>query len=164
MNQFMNINVPKITRASRLNRLHLLPADTVEHAFRGALFQYAQMAELATHTRYLHALQRTRGFTLQGLEDFGGGQPLRSLRPFAHHERLVERFCQRGLAVEGAVMFFNLSLLLFGEEGRLTRRQLCHDLCIELVVVYRLATNRRLHHLAEEAARTRRVGQEFRHV
>ena len=82
----MNINVPKITRASRLNRLHLLPADTVEHAFRGALFQYAQMAELATHTRYLHALQRTRGFTLQGLEDFGGGQPLRSLRAFPHHE------------------------------------------------------------------------------
>ena len=122
MNQFMNINVPKITRASRLNRLHLLPADTVEHAFRGALFQYAQMAELATHTRYLHALQRTRGFTLQGLEDFGGGQPLRSLRPFAHHERLVERFRQRGLAVEGAVMFFYLSLLLFGEEGWLTRR------------------------------------------
>ena len=79
MNQFMNINVPKITRASRSNRLHLLPADTVEHAFRGALLQYAQVAELATHTRYLHALQRTRGFALQGLEDFGGGQPLRSL-------------------------------------------------------------------------------------
>ena len=49
----MNINVPKITRASRLNRRHLLPADTVEHALRGALFQYAQVAELATHARYL---------------------------------------------------------------------------------------------------------------
>ena len=113
----MNINVPKITRASRLNRRHLLPADTVEHALRRALFQYAQVAELATHARYLHALQRTRGFALQGLEDFGGGQPLRSLRAFPHHERLVERFCQRGLAVEGAVMFLNLSLLLFGKEG-----------------------------------------------
>ena len=164
MNQFMNINVPKITRASRSNRRHLLPADTVEHALRGALLQYAQVAELATHARYLHALQRTRGFAFQGLEDFGGGQPLRSLRAFAHHERLVERFRQWGLAVEGAVMFFNLSLLLFGEEGRLTRCQLCHDLCIELVVVYRRATNRCFHHLAEEAARTRRVGQEFGHV
>ena len=75
--QFLNINVSKITRASLSNRL--LPADTVEHALRGALFQYAQVAELATHARYLHALQRTRGFALQGLEDFGGGQPLRSL-------------------------------------------------------------------------------------
>ena len=56
----MNINVPKITRASRLNRLHLLPADTVEHALRGTLLQYAQVAELATLARYLHALQRTR--------------------------------------------------------------------------------------------------------
>ena len=89
----MNINVPKITRASRSNCRHLLPADTVEYALRGALLQYAQVAELATHARYLHALQRTRGFALQGLEDFGGGQPLRSLRAFAHHERLVERFC-----------------------------------------------------------------------
>ena len=83
--QFMNINVPKITRASRSN-LHLLPADTVDHALRGAFLQYAQVAELATHARYLHALQRTRGFALQGLEDFGGGQPLRSLRAFPHHE------------------------------------------------------------------------------
>ena len=58
----MNINVPKITRASRLNRRHLLSADTVEHALRGTLLQYAQVAELATHSRYLHALQRTRGF------------------------------------------------------------------------------------------------------
>ena len=115
MNQFMGIRVPKITRASRSN--HLLPADTVEHALRGALLQYAQVAELATHARYLHALQRTRGFALQGLEDFGGGQPLRSLRPFPHHERLVERLCQRGLTVEGAVMFLYLCLLLFGEEG-----------------------------------------------
>ena len=91
MNQFMNINVPKITRASLSNRRHLLPADTVEHALRGALLQYAQVTELATHARYLHALQRTRGFALQGLEDLGGGQPLRSLRTFPHHERLVER-------------------------------------------------------------------------
>ena len=75
----MNINVPKITRASRSNRLHLLTADTVEHALRGAFLQYAQVAELATHACYLHALQRTRGLALQGLEDFGGGQPLRSL-------------------------------------------------------------------------------------
>ena len=85
----MNINVSKAGQkggASRLNRRHLLPADTVEHALRGALFQYAQVAELTTHSRYLHALQRTRGFALQGLEDFGGGQPLRSLRTFAHHE------------------------------------------------------------------------------
>ena len=51
--------------SSRSNRLHLLPADTVEHALRGALFQYAQVTELATHARYLHALQRTRGFALQ---------------------------------------------------------------------------------------------------
>ena len=58
----MNINVPKITRASRSNRLHLLPADTVEHALRGALFQYAQVAELATHARYLHA-RHLRGRT-----------------------------------------------------------------------------------------------------
>ena len=72
--------------ASRSNRRYLLPADTVEHALRGALLQYAQVAELATHARYLHALQRTRGFALQGLEDFGSGQPLRSLRAFAHHE------------------------------------------------------------------------------
>ena len=87
MNQFMNINVSKKAGqkggskggSSHSNRRHLLPADTVEHALRGALFQYAQMAELATHARYLHALQRTRGFALQGLEDFGGGQPLRSL-------------------------------------------------------------------------------------
>ena len=131
MNQLMKINVSK-GGSSRSN--HLLPADTVEHALRGALFQYAQVAELATHARYLHALQRTRGFALQGLEDFGGRQPLRSLRPFPHHERLVERFRQWGLAVEGAVMLFYLSLL-FGEEGRLTRCQLCHDLCIELVGV-----------------------------
>ena len=75
----MHINFPKITHASRSNHRHLLPADTVEHALRGALFQYAQVAELTTHARYLHALQRTRGFALQGLEDFGGGQPLRSL-------------------------------------------------------------------------------------
>ena len=86
MNQFMNINVSKAVQkggskggSSHSNRLHLLPADTVEHALRGALFQYAQVAKLATHARYLHALQRTRGFALQGLEDFGGGQPLRSL-------------------------------------------------------------------------------------
>ena len=86
MNQFMNINVSKAVQkggskggSSRSNRLRLLPADTVEHALRGALLQYAQVAELATHARYLHALQRTRGFALQGLEDFGGGQPLRSL-------------------------------------------------------------------------------------
>ena len=72
--------------SSRSNRRHLLPADTVEHALRGALLQYAQVTELATHARYLHALQRTRGFALQGLEDFGGGQPLRSLRTFPHHE------------------------------------------------------------------------------
>ena len=65
--------------SSRLNRLHLLPADTVEHTLRRALLQYAQVAELATHARYLHSLQRTRGFALQGLEYFGGGQPLRSL-------------------------------------------------------------------------------------
>ena len=89
MNQFMNINVSKAAQnggAPRLNRRHLLPADTVEHALRGALLQYAQVAELATHARYLHALQRTRGFALQSLEDFGGGQPLRSLRAFPHHE------------------------------------------------------------------------------
>ena len=82
MNQFMNINVSKAGQkggASRSNCLHLLPADTVEHALRGALLLHAQVAELATHARYLHALQRTRGFALQGLEDFGGGQPLRSL-------------------------------------------------------------------------------------
>ena len=94
MNQFMDINVSKSGQkggSSLSNRRHLLPADTVEHALRGALLQYAQVAELATHSRYLHALQRTRGFALQGLEDFGGGQPLRSLRPFPHHERLVER-------------------------------------------------------------------------
>ena len=66
----MNINVSRkrVKKAgqkggsSRSNRLHLLPADTVEHALRGALFQYAQVAELATHARYLHALQCTRGF------------------------------------------------------------------------------------------------------
>ena len=83
----MNINVSKrrVKKAgqkggsSRSSRCRLLPADTVEHALRGALLQYAQVAELATHARYLHTLQRTRGFTLQGLEDFGGGQPLCSL-------------------------------------------------------------------------------------
>ena len=55
----MNINVSKGGSkggSSRSNRLHLLPADTVEHALRGALLQYAQVAELATHSRYLHAL------------------------------------------------------------------------------------------------------------
>ena len=83
MNQFMNINVSKKAGqkggASRSSRRRLLPADTVEHALRGALLQYAQVAKLATHSRYLHALQCTRGFALQGLEDLGGGQPLRSL-------------------------------------------------------------------------------------
>ena len=43
--QFLNINIPKITRASRSNRC-LLPADTVEHALRRALLQYAQLAEM----------------------------------------------------------------------------------------------------------------------
>ena len=84
----MNINVSKKATqkggSSRSN--HLLPADTVEHALRGAFLQYTQVTELATHARYLHALQRTRGFALQGLGDFGGGQPLRSLRAFPHHE------------------------------------------------------------------------------
>ena len=45
----MNINVPKRRLkktaqkggSSRSNRRHLLPADTVEHALRGARFQYA---------------------------------------------------------------------------------------------------------------------------
>ena len=52
----------QIGGSSRSNRRHLLPADTVEHALRGALFQYAQVAELATHARYLHA-RHLRGRT-----------------------------------------------------------------------------------------------------
>ena len=50
--------------SSRSNR-HLLPADTVEHALRGALFQYAQVAELAIHARYLHARQLRGRIALQ---------------------------------------------------------------------------------------------------
>ena len=71
----MNINVSKRRfkkagqkgGASLSNRLHLLPADTVEHALRRALLQYAQVAELATHTRYLHVLQHIGYQVLQFL-------------------------------------------------------------------------------------------------
>ena len=48
--------------SSRSNRLRLLPFDKVEHVLRRALLRYAQIAQLATHARYLHALQCTRGF------------------------------------------------------------------------------------------------------
>ena len=50
--------------SSRSNRLRLLPFDKVEHALRRAFLRYAQIAQLATHARYLHALQCTRGFII----------------------------------------------------------------------------------------------------
>ena len=50
--------------SSRSNRLRLLPFDKVEHALRRAFLRYAQIAQLATHARYLHALQCTRGFVI----------------------------------------------------------------------------------------------------
>ena len=53
--------------SSRSNRRRLLPADTVEHALRGALLLHAQVAELATHTRYLHVLQHIGYQVLQFL-------------------------------------------------------------------------------------------------
>ena len=79
MNQFMDINVSKrrFRKAvqkgglSLLNRRRLLPADTVEHALRGALLQYTQVTELATHARYLHALLCTRGFVIPKTTEVG---------------------------------------------------------------------------------------------
>ena len=57
--------------SSRSNRLRLLPFDKVEHALRRALLRYAQIAQLATHARYLHALQCTRGFVSPQTTGFG---------------------------------------------------------------------------------------------
>ena len=57
--------------SSRSNRLRLLPFDKVEHALRRALLRYAQIAQLATHARYLHALQCTRGFVIPKTTGFG---------------------------------------------------------------------------------------------
>ena len=56
---------------SRSNRLRLLPFDKVAHALRRALLRYAQIAQLATHARYLHALQCTRGFVIPQTTEFG---------------------------------------------------------------------------------------------
>ena len=57
--------------SSRSNRLRLLPFDKVEHALRRALLRYVQIAQLATHARYLHALQCTRGFVSPQTTGFG---------------------------------------------------------------------------------------------
>ena len=57
--------------SSRSNRLRLIPFDKVEHALRRALLRYAQIAQLATHARYLHALQCTRGFVIPQTTGFG---------------------------------------------------------------------------------------------
>ena len=57
--------------SSRSNRLRLLPFDKVEHALRRAFLRYAQIAQLATHARYLHALQCTRGFVIPQTTGFG---------------------------------------------------------------------------------------------
>ena len=57
--------------SSRSNRLRLLPFDKVEHALRRALLRYVQIAQLATHARYLHALQCTRGFVNPQTTGFG---------------------------------------------------------------------------------------------